>query len=171
MLTLPAEIMPILGAFAPVFSERVWDWVQVLVIGAILAPGKRTVSAVLTIVGQRQDEQYQNYHRVLNRAVWWPLEVSQILLGLLVAAFSAAGVPIIVAADETLERRQGEKIQDKGVYRGPVEQETCRDLLRLARGEPDAAGASPLEPSGVGVAVSDRLGSQRRNQSAEWQAA
>ena len=120
MLTLPAEIMPILGAFAPVFSERVWDWVQVLVIGAILAPGKRTVSAVLTIVGQRQDEQYQNYHRVLNRAVWWPLEVSQILLGLLVAAFSAAGVPIIVAADETLERRQGEKIQDKGVYRDAV---------------------------------------------------
>src|SRR3990172_7600354 len=117
MLTLPPEIMPVLGAFAPVFSERVWDWVQVLVIGAILAPGKRTVSTVLTIVGQRDDEQYQNYHRVLNRAVWSPLEVSQILLGLLVAAFSAVGVPIIVAADETLERRQGEQIQEKGVYR------------------------------------------------------
>jgi hypothetical protein len=117
MPNLPAEIMPIVGAFAPVFSERVWDWVQVLIIGAILAPGKRTVSAVLTIMGQRQDEQYQNYHRVLNRAVWSPLEVSQILLGLLVAAFSAVGVSIIVAADETLERRQGEKIQDKGVYR------------------------------------------------------
>ncbi len=50
MLNLPPEIMPTLGAFAPVFSERVWDWVQVLVIGAILAPGKRTVSAVLTMV-------------------------------------------------------------------------------------------------------------------------
>jgi hypothetical protein len=95
----------------------VWDWVQTLIIGAILAPGKRTISAVLTIVGQRDDEQYQNYHRVLNRAVWSALEVSQILLGLLVAAFSAVGVPIIVAADETLERRQGEQIQDKGVYR------------------------------------------------------
>ena len=52
-----------------------------------------------------------------SRAVWSPLEVSQILLGLLVAAFSAVGVPIIVAADETLERRQGEQIQEKGVYR------------------------------------------------------
>jgi len=117
MLNLPPEIMPVIGAFAPVFSERVWDWVQVMLIGAILAPGKRTVSAVLTMMGQRHDEQYQNYHRVLNRAVWSPLDVSQILLGLLVAAFSAIGMPIIVAADETLERRQGEKIQDKGVYR------------------------------------------------------
>jgi hypothetical protein len=57
MLTLPTEIMPILGAFAPVFSERVWDWVQVLIMGAILAPGKRTVSAVLTMVGQRHEKQ------------------------------------------------------------------------------------------------------------------
>jgi hypothetical protein len=95
----------------------VWDWVQVMLVGAILAPGKRTVSAVLTIVGQRQEKQYPNYHRVLNRAVWSGLEVSQILLGLLVTAFSVAGVPVIVAADETLERRQGEKIKDKGVYR------------------------------------------------------
>lgn len=117
MLTLPPEIMVVMSAFAPVFSERTWDWVQVLVMGAILAPGKRTVSAALTILGQRQDQQYQNYHRVLNRAAWSPLVVSQILLGLLVTAFSAVGVPLIVAADETLERRQGEQIKDKGVYR------------------------------------------------------
>jgi hypothetical protein len=117
MLNLPPEIMPVMSVFAPVFSERVWDWVQVLIIGAILAPGKRTVSAVLTILGQRQDGQYQNYHRALNRAVWSPLEVSQILLGMLVAAFNVAGVPLMVAADETLERRQGERIKDKGVYR------------------------------------------------------
>jgi hypothetical protein len=117
MLNLPPEIMPVIGAFAPVFSERVWDWVQVMLVGAILAPGKRTVSAVLTIVGQRQDKQYQNYHRVLNRAAWSGLAASQILLGLLVATFGVAGMPVIVAADETLERRQGEKIKDKGVYR------------------------------------------------------
>jgi hypothetical protein len=51
MLNLPSEIMPVIGVFAPVFSERVWDWVQDLIMGAILAPGKRTVSAVLTILG------------------------------------------------------------------------------------------------------------------------
>jgi len=117
MLTLPPEIMTVLSAFAPVFSERVWDWVQVLVVGAILAPGKRTVTSVLRVMGLSNEQQYQNYHRVLNRAEWSPLVVSQILLGLLVGAFPAAGVRVVVAADETLERRKGDQIADKGVYR------------------------------------------------------
>jgi hypothetical protein len=117
MLNLPPEIMPVIGAFAPVFSERVWDWARILVVGAILAPGKRTVTSALRVLGLSDEPHFQNYHRVLNRAVWSALEVSQILLGLLVAAFVPPGVPIIVAADETLERRKGEKIVDKGVYR------------------------------------------------------
>ncbi len=117
MLTVPSEIMTVLSVFAPVFSERVWDWVQVLVIGAILAPGKRTVTSVLRVMGLSDEPQYQNYHRVLNRAEWSPLVVSQILLGLLVTAFSVARVPLVVAADETLERRKGDQIADKGVYR------------------------------------------------------
>lgn len=47
MITLPEEIMAVLVAFTPVFSERIWDWVQVLVAGAILAPKKRTVTSIL----------------------------------------------------------------------------------------------------------------------------
>jgi hypothetical protein len=117
MLTLPPEIMYVIGAFAPVFSERVWDWAQVLVIGAILAPGKRTVTAILRVLGMSDEKHYQNYHRVLNRAVWSPLKAGQILLGVLVMAFTAAGVPLVVVADETLERRQGDKIEDKSVFR------------------------------------------------------
>jgi YD repeat-containing protein len=46
--------------------------------------------------------------------------VSQILFGLLVAAFGAAGVPLVIGADDTLERRRGEKIRAKGVFRDPV---------------------------------------------------
>ena len=117
MLTLPPEIMPVVGAFAPVFSERIWDWVQVLTIGAILAPGKRTVTAILRVMGLSEDRQYQNYHRVLNRAKWSALDASRILLGLLVAAFVGAGGPLVVVADTTLERRKGAQIEDKGVFR------------------------------------------------------
>jgi hypothetical protein len=69
------------------------------------------------VLGLSDEKQFQNYHRVLNRAVWSALAVSRILLGLLVAALVPPGAPIIVGADETLERRQGEKIVDKGVYR------------------------------------------------------
>ncbi len=121
MITLPSEIIALLEVFAPVFSERVWDWVQVLVLGAILAPGKRTVTAILRVMGLNAEEQFQNYHRVLNRAKWSGLGVSKILFGLLVTAFVVAGVPVVLGADGTLERRRGKKIKAKGVFRDAVQ--------------------------------------------------
>lgn len=120
MLILPPEIIDVLMPFAQVCSARVWDWAQVLIIGAILAPGKRTVTAVLRVMGLKDDQQFQNYHRVLNRAKWSGLEASRILLGVLVLVLVAAGVPLVVAADETLERRRGPKIKAKGIFRDAV---------------------------------------------------
>lgn len=120
MLILPAEIMVVLHHFSPVFSERIWDWVQVLVVGGILTPNRRTVTNVLRIMGLSGEKQFQNYHRVLNRARWSGLDASRILLGLLVSAFGGAGRPLIVAADETLERRRGKCIRARGHFRDPV---------------------------------------------------
>lgn len=117
MPILPEHIMVILSAFVPVFSDRVWDWAQRLGVGAILAPKQRTVSAILRVLGLSQDQQYQNYHRVLNRAQWSGLQVSRILLGLLVAAFVPVGETIVLSADETLERRRGAKIAGIGCFR------------------------------------------------------
>jgi len=120
MLALPSEIIAILHEFAPVFSRRVWPWAQVLVLGAILAPGKRTVTAVLRVMGLSQEEQFQRYHRVLNRARWSSRRLSQILLKLLMEAFVPADAPLVLGLDETLERRKGEKIAAKGIYRDAV---------------------------------------------------
>ena len=116
MLTPPEGIMLVLHHFAPVFSERVWDWVQVLVIGAILAPGKRTVTSMLRATGLQDDKQFQNYHRVLNRASWSSLEVSEILFGLLLKLVVKDKV-LVLGADETLERRGGVKIPHLGCFR------------------------------------------------------
>ncbi len=120
MLTLPPTIMTVLMPFTQAFSARTWDWAQVLLIGAILAPGKRTVTAALRVLGLKDDKQYQNYHRVLNRAKWSGLQVSQILLGILVTTFVSVGVPIVLGADETLERRRGTKIKARGIFRDAV---------------------------------------------------
>lgn len=120
MLTLPRTIIDLLAPFAQVFSTRIWDKVQVLVVGAILTPGQRTVCAILRTMGLSHEPQFQNYHRVLSRAKWSGLKVSQILLGLLVATLCAAGVPVVLGADETLERRQGRKIKALGVFRDAV---------------------------------------------------
>jgi DDE superfamily endonuclease len=119
MRTLPTTMIQVLAPFAPLFSERVFQHVQLLVAGAILAPGKRTVASALRALGLEQERGFCRYHRVLSRAVWSGREVSRVLLGLLVEAFVAEG-PLVVGIDETLERRRGKKISAKGIYRDPV---------------------------------------------------
>ena len=120
MEALPREIVRVLRVFEDVFSERIWDWVQVLVVGAILTPGQRTVASVLRVMGLSEERQYQNYHRVLNRARWSSRELSRRLLALLVETFVAADGPVVVGLDETIERRRGAKIAATGIYRDPV---------------------------------------------------
>jgi hypothetical protein len=120
MRALPPEIVRVFRVFEDVFSERVWDWVQVLVVGAILTPGQRTVAAVLQVLGLGDERQYQNYHRVLNRARWSSRELSRRVLALLVRALVPGGGPVLVGLDETIERRRGAKIAAKGIYRDPV---------------------------------------------------
>jgi DDE superfamily endonuclease len=120
MHTLPTTMIRLLEPFAPLFSKRVFKHVQVLVAGAILAPGRRTISSALRAMGLDQHKRFHRYHRVLSRASWSSLEASRVLLGLVVEAFVAEGGPLVVGIDETLERRWGKKIAAKGVYRDPV---------------------------------------------------
>jgi DDE superfamily endonuclease len=120
MRTLPTMMIRVLAPFAPLFSERVFEHVQVLVAGAILAPGKRTVSSALRAMGLDQRKTFHRYHRVLSRAKWSSVEASRVLLDSLVEAFVPEGDPLVVGIDETLERRQGKRISAKGIYRDPV---------------------------------------------------
>ena len=114
------DIISLIVVFAPLFSERVWSQAQLLLVGAILAPGNRTVTAILRVMGRSDDPHFTNFHRVLNRAQWSTLQGSRILLGVLVAQFVPAGSPIILGADDTVERRRGEKIPHVGCYRDAV---------------------------------------------------
>ena len=41
---MPCEFVALMGAFAPLFSKPVFQHVHVLLVGAILSPGKRTVT-------------------------------------------------------------------------------------------------------------------------------
>ena len=119
MLTLPIEFTSLMLAFAPLFSKGVFKFVQVLVVGAILAPGKRTITSLLRVMGLSQEKHFQNYHRVLNRAVWSSRAVSRVLLQMLVKVFASQG-QLVMGLDDTIERRRGEKIKAKGIYRDPV---------------------------------------------------
>ena len=117
MRTLPPKMVQVLASFAPLFSMRVWQHAQLLLVGAILAPGRRTVGSALRAMGLDGFVRFHRYHRVLSRARWSSLEASRILLGLLLEAFVGEG-PLIVGIDETLESDALRQEEDRG--QGPL---------------------------------------------------
>ena len=148
MPTLPAVIVTLLLPFEHLFDPRTWRKAQLLAMGAILSPGKRTVSSALNILGIGQHGDFAVYHHVLNRAQWSPLQLSR--------ALAAGGrAPwfvhraVGVRHDETVERRWGRKIAAKGRYRDRPGGDDPRmqwvSLMLLTR-------------SILGVAVFDRAG-------------
>jgi DDE superfamily endonuclease len=120
MRNLPPAIIHVLRHFEVAFSERIWEWAQILLIGAILTPGKRTVPAALRVLGLSHERQFQNYHRVLNRATWASRMLSRILVGMLVRAFVPADQPLVLGLDDHIERRRGAQIAATGSYRDAV---------------------------------------------------
>ena len=120
MLTLPDAIVPILAPFATLFTNPTWQKAQLLLVGAILTPGQRTVAAALRVMGRSGQDDYARYHEVLNRAVWSPREAARILLLLLLHYLDRSDGPLIFGIDETLERRRGARIRARGIYRDAV---------------------------------------------------
>jgi DDE superfamily endonuclease len=119
MLRLPSHFAALILSFAPLFRYGSWRHAELLLIGAILAPGKRTVTSLLRITGLSRERRFVNYHRVLSRARWSERSAARLLLGLLLAAFVPRG-PVLLGLDDTIERRRGKRITAKGIYRDPV---------------------------------------------------
>ena len=120
MPTLPAVIVTLLLPFEHLFDPRTWRKAQLLAMGAILSPGKRTVSSALNILGIGQHGDFAVYHHVLNRARWSPLQLSRARLLLVAGRLGSSTEPLVFGIDETVERRWGRKIAAKGRYRDPV---------------------------------------------------
>ena len=129
MPPLPEAIIPVLAPFAPLFSDRVWLHAQLLLLGAMLAPATRTVTAALRAMGLATERRFTHYHRVLNRVTWSARQGGQTLLGLLITCLVPPGAPIILGADDTVERRSGRKIAAKGCYRDAV-RSTKKHVIR-----------------------------------------
>src|SRR5215216_3322764 len=120
MLHLPVRFATVILPFAAMFvQQRTWRHAQLLLLGALLTPGQRTVCAILRVAGLRWERHFVTYHRVLNRAVWRDRVGTRLLFDLLVAAFVPRG-PVLLGVDDTIERRRGKKIAAKGIYRDPV---------------------------------------------------
>lgn len=115
MLALPMDMIPLLMPFAPLFTEPVFERAVLLIVGAILAPAKRTVTAALRATGLASDPHFQRYHRVLSRSSWCPRQAARVLLCQLVSVFAPTS-PLLFGIDEHLERRRRPKIAARAIY-------------------------------------------------------
>src|SRR4051795_4150503 len=113
------ELADRLRPFATCFTAAIWRHVPVLVAGALLAPGRRTVTAALRVTGLDRTAGFAVYHRVLSTARWSARAVAHRLLLVLVATLVRDG-PVVVGIDDTIERRWGARIEARGIYRDPV---------------------------------------------------
>lgn len=112
MLDLSARFVGTVLAFVPHFHHRTWHHAEILLVGAILAPGKRTVTSLLRISDLTCERHFVNYHRVLSQARWSGREAARLLLGLLIHAFAPPG-PVALGLDDANERRHGNRIKAK----------------------------------------------------------
>lgn len=121
-------IIQLLSVFSVAFTAPTFKKAMVLLLGTILAPGRRTVTAALRMMGLGEASNYSKYHGVLNRDRWSTWVVSRILLELIIWFFVPPGMPLLLVIDETLERRRGKQIKYKGWFRDPI-RSTARQVV------------------------------------------
>lgn len=120
MLTLPPGFQRTISAFSAAFRKDIWPKALLLITGAIVCPGSRTVCNLLRSVGLQRERCFPKYHRLLSQDKWSAKRLSGVLLRLLVDAFVGAGEALVFGFDDTIERRWGAKISKRGIYRDPV---------------------------------------------------
>ena len=119
MLILPAAAEPLVTAFAPAFTAPTYRRFVLLLVGAIVTSGRRTVSHVLWTVRTLVGGDASSYHRVFCKAQWslWPLGKA---LACAVVALVPPGESVLVAGDDTVAGHSGKKVWGKGCYRDAV---------------------------------------------------
>jgi hypothetical protein len=132
---LPDRLLFRLAGLPRLFTRPTWQNVLLLVAGAILAPGKRTVTAALRILGREQDNDFPIYHGVLNKAVWSSRAVAGWLLRLLVGTFLSMDATVVIGIDDTIERRWGRKIL-RGLANSPPKAGSIRHLRPVETATP-----------------------------------
>lgn len=116
---VPLILRQWLQSWRPCFTAPSWEHVLVLVMGGLLATGKRTVTSCLRVTGRAKAANFATYHQILNRARWSSRAVARRLLGIIVERLVPDG-PVVIGMDDTIERRWGRKITARGIYRDPV---------------------------------------------------
>ena len=99
---VPPILVTWLSVFRPCFTAPVWNRILVLVAGAVLAPGRRTVTQALRVMGLAEETQFRRYHDVLARARWDARAVARRLLLYLLERLLPTG-EVVIGIDDTID--------------------------------------------------------------------
>lgn len=119
MFIYPPEFTELISIFSSSFTKKTFVHCHQLLLGLVLTRGKRTVCSVLRTLGLSKIKNWSVYHKVLSKNKWSALKCSKQLAMLLISTFALSG-PLLIAMDETVERRWGRKIKARGIYRDAV---------------------------------------------------
>ena len=129
MVNLPVVAEPLLMSFSIAFTQPTFNRSLVLLIGAILAKGPRTITNLLWNVGDLAEGDPTDYHRVFSRAPWSLWKLGRVLA---IAVIELAGRDdwIHVVVDCTVAEHKGKKVYGKGCHHDAVRSTDTRKAYR-----------------------------------------
>jgi len=89
---------------------------MLILIGWVLAPGSRTITNALRVLGRRARGHFSSFHRIFSRRVWSLLPLGRILCAI-VLELLPPDQPVVAAADDTATQHKGDKVFGKGLHR------------------------------------------------------
>ena len=118
-MNIPDFALPVLTIFQPTFSTPTYNRFLVLLVGALLTTGRRTITNLLRIVGHQAPGHMSSSHRVFSRRHWSPWALARGLMRFLLA-YVVSTDPVFLAGDDTVAERPGPKVFGKGRHRDGV---------------------------------------------------
>jgi hypothetical protein len=118
-MNIPAFALPVLTMLRPTFSTPTYNRFLVLLVGALLTTGRRTITNILRIVRQQAPGHASSYHRVFSQRRWSPWVMARALIRFLLDHVVPSG-PVLLAGDDTVTEHPGPKVFGKGRHRDAV---------------------------------------------------
>ncbi len=101
-----------------------------LITGWVLAPGRRTVTAMITAADPAAGRAHDAYHRLLRDGAWSMTGLWRLLATHAVDTFAPTGV-IALDCDDTLFHKSGRQVEGAGNFRDAVRSTSKRVVFAL----------------------------------------
>lgn len=105
--TLPVSFLTLAHALRPCFGAPTFTTFVHLLAGMICAPGRRTVTGMLTGAHRAQSWSHDRAHEFFSTRAWDPIAAGELLTATVIDQLLPPGAPVQVSVDDTLFRRRG----------------------------------------------------------------